>query len=123
MPGPTTAVPPRRPLKVGLLLPQYERQMDGKTPHWADLAAQIKYAEDAGFDSIWLTDHLLFRFGQRFGIKVQVGTWECWSLLGAIAAMTTRVEIGTVVTCTSFRSPALLAKMADTVDEISGGRL
>ena len=49
--------------------------------------------------------------------------WECWSLISAIAAITSRVEIGTLVLSTSFRNPAYLAKMADTVEEISGGRL
>jgi alkanesulfonate monooxygenase SsuD/methylene tetrahydromethanopterin reductase-like flavin-dependent oxidoreductase (luciferase family) len=51
------------------------------------------------------------------------GIWECWSLLAALAAVTHRVELGSLVACTAFRNPALLAKMADTIDEISGGRL
>ena len=71
------------------------------------------------FDSFWLPDHLLFRFAG----EPAHGPWECWSLIAALAATTSRLEIGTLVACTGYRNPALLAKMADTVDEISGGRL
>jgi alkanesulfonate monooxygenase SsuD/methylene tetrahydromethanopterin reductase-like flavin-dependent oxidoreductase (luciferase family) len=65
-----------------------------------------------------VTDHFIHRSETETR-----GPWECWSLISAIAAVTKRVEIGTLVLCTGFRNPALLAKMADTVDEISGGRL
>ncbi len=108
----------RRPLKVGIFLPFNERQMAGATARWVDLLAMARRAEEAGFDSVWVADHLLFRFGPR-----TLGVWECWSMLAALAAATTRIELGPLVSCTSFRNPALLAKMADTVDEISGGRL
>jgi alkanesulfonate monooxygenase SsuD/methylene tetrahydromethanopterin reductase-like flavin-dependent oxidoreductase (luciferase family) len=75
-------------------------------------------AEQAGFDSIWLYDHLLYRFpGQP-----TLGIWECWSVLSALAEATGQVEIGTLVACDSFRNPAILAKMAATVDEVSEGR-
>jgi alkanesulfonate monooxygenase SsuD/methylene tetrahydromethanopterin reductase-like flavin-dependent oxidoreductase (luciferase family) len=109
----------KRPLKVGIILPDTEREMGGKTPRWKDIAEQARFCEDAGFDSIWVFDHLIYRYDD---MEPQ-GPWECWSNLAALAAITSRVEIGPVVCCTSFRNPALLAKIADTVDEISGGRL
>ena len=75
-------------------------------------------AEEAGFDSIWLGDHLLYRDeGQP-----ERGPWEVWTLLAALAAVTERVELGPLVACTAFHPPGLIAKMAATLDEVSGGR-
>lgn len=110
--------PSKRPLKIGLLLPETEGQMNGETARWRDLLAMTETAEAVGFDSVWVTDHFIHRTETETR-----GPWECWSLVSAIAAVTNRVEIGTLVLCTGFRNPALLAKMADTVEEISGGRL
>ena len=106
-------------VKVGVFLPLAERQMAGGTARWSDLLAMARRTEELGFDSVWLEDHLLIRLGEH----PQQGVWECFSLLAALAAATERVELGTLVACTAFRNPALLAKMADTIDEISGGRL
>jgi len=77
-----------------------------------------KTAEDVGFDSLWVGDHLLYR--RPTG---DVGPWEAWSTLAALAEATSSVEIGPLVACTSFHSPPMLAKKAAMVDEISGGRL
>lgn len=108
-----------RPCKLGIYLPMAEDSMDGATPRWSDILAIARRAEELGFDSVFVADHLIYRFEGRdtFGI------WEGMSLLAALAAATERIELGTGVICTGFRNPALLAKMADTIDEISGGRL
>lgn len=111
-------VRPRRPLKVGINLPTTEGAIAGKTARWADLFAMAQRVEALGFDSLWVPDHLLVKWQEH-----TQGIWECWSLLAALAAVTQRVELGSLVACTAFRSPALLAKMADTIDEISEGRL
>jgi alkanesulfonate monooxygenase SsuD/methylene tetrahydromethanopterin reductase-like flavin-dependent oxidoreductase (luciferase family) len=110
-----------RPLKIGVILPFGEVAMAGATARWADILATAQAAEAAGFDSIWLPDHFLFPPPEHE--TDPIGTWEGTSLLAALAAVTRRVELGSLVLCTGFRNPALVAKMADTIDEISGGRL
>ncbi|MEZ4507503.1 MAG: LLM class flavin-dependent oxidoreductase [Thermomicrobiales bacterium] len=107
-----------RPFKIGIFFPQFERPWSGETIGWNEIRAMATTAEDVGFDSVWLPDHLLFRFPN---VHPQ-GVWDVWSLMPALAAVTKRVEIAPLVACSSFRNPALIAKMADTIDEISGGR-
>jgi probable F420-dependent oxidoreductase len=75
--------------------------------------------EDAGLDSIWVYDHFLYRWPGR----PADGIWESWTMLSALAQATQRVQLGALVMCTSFRNPAVLAKMATTLDEVSGGRV
>ncbi len=120
-----------RPLKVGLVL-QHWTSGRGEAPSWQMMQERARHAEDVGFDSIWLVDHLMFRRGESTMNRGSdtnadrpdsVGLWECWSVLSALAAVTSRVELGTMVTCTAYRNPAMLAKIAGTVDEISGGRV
>jgi alkanesulfonate monooxygenase SsuD/methylene tetrahydromethanopterin reductase-like flavin-dependent oxidoreductase (luciferase family) len=109
----------QRSCKVGVILPLFEDGLDGKTPKWSDLAEFARVAEDVGFDSLWIPDHLVFHADDG----TASGMWDGWSLLAAVSAVTHRIELGTFVTCAGWRNPALLAKMADTVDEISSGRL
>jgi alkanesulfonate monooxygenase SsuD/methylene tetrahydromethanopterin reductase-like flavin-dependent oxidoreductase (luciferase family) len=87
---------------------------------WAEIREMAELAEAIGFDSLWVVDHFLYKLENDEPPKA---VWECWSLLSALAACTKTVELGTLVIGMGFRNPALLAKMADTVDEISGGRL
>jgi probable F420-dependent oxidoreductase len=103
-----------RPLKVGVQLPEIERPV-----RWPEMATLIRTIEDAGFDSIWAGDHFLYRMADG----TADAPWDCWSVLAAIAATTSRVELGPLVTPVAFYNPAVLAKKAATVDEISGGRL
>jgi probable F420-dependent oxidoreductase len=101
-------------MKFGLMLPLGADETDG----FADLRAMAIAAEEAGLDSVWGADHLIFRDdGTTTGIH------ECWTVLTAVAAVTSRVEIGPLVLAMPFRNPALTAKMAVELDEVSGGRL
>jgi alkanesulfonate monooxygenase SsuD/methylene tetrahydromethanopterin reductase-like flavin-dependent oxidoreductase (luciferase family) len=103
-----------RPLKVGIQLPEVERVV-----RWPELADMARAAEAIGLDSIWVGDHLLYRDrGPQ-----PVAPWEAWSQLAALAAITTRVELGPLVAATSFHNPGMLAAKANAADEISGGRL
>jgi alkanesulfonate monooxygenase SsuD/methylene tetrahydromethanopterin reductase-like flavin-dependent oxidoreductase (luciferase family) len=86
---------------------------------WPEIVAMTRRAEQVGFDSVWVGDHLLYR-DEVNGAR---GPWEAWTMLAGLAAATSRIAIGPLVACTSFHNPAMLAKMAGTVDEISGGRL
>lgn len=101
-------------MRIGVQLPEVEREI-----RWPELRDVARAAEDCGFDSIWVGDHLLYRDGNGDTI----GPWEAWSVLAALGEATERVELGPLVAATSFHAPAMLAKKAATVDEISGGRL
>jgi alkanesulfonate monooxygenase SsuD/methylene tetrahydromethanopterin reductase-like flavin-dependent oxidoreductase (luciferase family) len=101
-------------MKVGIQLPEVEREAS-----WSEVRDIARTAEQAGFDSVWVGDHLLFR-DPVSGVR---GPWEAWSILAALGEATERVLIGPLVAATSFHNPAMIAKKAATVDEISGGRL
>jgi alkanesulfonate monooxygenase SsuD/methylene tetrahydromethanopterin reductase-like flavin-dependent oxidoreductase (luciferase family) len=84
---------------------------------WARLLERAQAAEAAGFDSLWLMDHL------AAPMAPEVDTLEGWTIASALAARTRRIRIGHLVLCDAFRPPAVLAKMAATLDVVSGGRL
>lgn len=106
-------------MKIGAVMPIGDDQYEGRSASYPEIRATARAAEESGLDSIWVYDHLLFRFPPEptFGIH------EAWSILAALAAETERVELGTLVMALPFRNPAVLAKMAAAVDEISAGRL
>jgi alkanesulfonate monooxygenase SsuD/methylene tetrahydromethanopterin reductase-like flavin-dependent oxidoreductase (luciferase family) len=101
-------------MKVGVQLPEVEREV-----RWPEYARLARTAEETGFDSIWVGDHLLYRGESRS----ERGPWDCWTVLAGLAAVTDRVELGPLVACTAFREPGLLARAASAVDELSAGRL
>jgi probable F420-dependent oxidoreductase len=103
-----------RSLRVGVQLPEVEREVP-----WPEYVSMARAAEETGFDSIWLGDHLLYRAEST---RPERGPWEAWTLLAALAAVTERVRLGPLVACASFHPPGLIAKMAATLAEVSGGR-
>jgi probable F420-dependent oxidoreductase len=103
-----------RPLRVGIQLPEVERDV-----RWPEYVAIARAAEEVGFDSVWVGDHLLYRGDGR----AERGPWDAWTLLAGLAAVTERVALGPLVACTAFQRPGLLARTAAAVDELSGGRL
>lgn len=100
-------------MKIGVQLPEVEWEVP-----FHELIAMAQTAEEVGFDSVWVGDHLIYDLA--VGAK---GPWEAWTSLAAIAASTSTIEIGPLVASTSFHAPAMLAKQAATVDAISQGRL
>jgi len=103
-----------RPIKVGVQLPEVERPVS-----WQELKAMARKAEEIGLDSIWVGDHLMYRSAEG----VARGPWEAWSLLSALAEATSTISLGPLVAAIGFHAPAMIAKKAATIDEISGGRL
>jgi probable F420-dependent oxidoreductase len=100
-------------VKVGLQLPEVERVVRRD-----ELAAMARAAEECGFDSLWVGDHLLYRGDGRS----ERGPWDCWTTLAWLAGITERVLLGPLVACTAFHPPGLLARQAAAIDELSGGR-
>jgi len=107
-------------MRIGVTVPlAYGDLEDGRAPTFAETADFAHVAERVGLDSIWVYDHLIFRFPD----EPEEGLHEAWTTLTGLAATVPRVELGALVMCTSFRNAGLLAKMAATLDDMSGGRL
>jgi F420-dependent oxidoreductase-like protein len=107
-------------MRVGLLAPQgWKHEYDGWDPRaaWERTLELARHAEARGFESLWVFDHFTTTPDPTDDI-----TFESFSTLAALAAVTQRVRLGHMVICTGFRNPALTAKLASTIDVISGGR-
>jgi alkanesulfonate monooxygenase SsuD/methylene tetrahydromethanopterin reductase-like flavin-dependent oxidoreductase (luciferase family) len=106
-------------MRVGVTVPMSRSDGRGRMPSWAEVLAFAGHAEALGLDSLWVCDH----FVSRPPGQPPEGIHEGWTILSALAARTTRIEVGSLVMCVSFRTPALLAKMAVSADVVAGGRL
>ncbi|HJQ95711.1 MAG TPA: LLM class flavin-dependent oxidoreductase [Acidimicrobiia bacterium] len=100
-------------MRFGVQLPETEYEAS-----WSELREMARVAEESGLDSLWVGDHLLY---EEDGVRS--GPWEAWALLSGLAAVTSRIALGPLVAALPFHNPAVLAKAAATIDEISGGRL
>jgi probable F420-dependent oxidoreductase len=106
-------------MRIGTVVPMADGDAHEGTPDWHEIRRFAQYAEGVGVDSLWVFDHM---YSNVPGTEPR-GVHEAWSLLTALAVATEKVELGQLVMCASFRPPAVLAKMAVTTDQISGGRL
>jgi F420-dependent oxidoreductase-like protein len=107
-------------MRFGLFVPQGWRldltDID-PTDHWTTMLDVARAAEDGPFESVWVYDHF-----HTTPVHTDQATHEAWTLMAALAAATSRVRLGQMCTCMGYRNPAYLAKVAATVDVISGGR-
>ncbi|MDQ2681972.1 MAG: LLM class flavin-dependent oxidoreductase [Chloroflexota bacterium] len=106
---------------IGIMLPIAERGAFGGPVRFADMLEMAQVAEAEGLDAIWLADHFLFRppvapEGEEYGL------WEAWTAAAALAQGTTKIQIGLLVTCLGWRNPGIVARMTETIEEISNGR-
>jgi alkanesulfonate monooxygenase SsuD/methylene tetrahydromethanopterin reductase-like flavin-dependent oxidoreductase (luciferase family) len=110
-------------MKFGLALPHYDTSLGGAPASWSGIADIARLAERAGFYSVWISDHLFLDWGKYGGASDAQGSFECWTTMSALAAVTDSVRIGSLTLCNDLRNPALVAKMAASLDLLSDGRL
>src|SRR5688572_30812933 len=110
-------------MRLGLALPHYDTSFSGRPVSWDQVRETAQVAERAGFDSVWVSDHLFLDWSKYGGPETRQGALECWTTLSALAAATDRVRLGSLTICNDLRSPALLAKMVASLDQLSGGRV
>src|SRR5881275_1771762 len=107
-----------RRMKIGVFSRTGERTLDEQRVGFREIKELAVAAEAVGLDSFWLPDHFVFHPHE----PDQLGCWEVFTFLSALASATSTIALGPFVAATSFRNPALLAKMADALDEIADGR-
>jgi probable F420-dependent oxidoreductase len=111
-------------VRFGLALPQYDYSVPAERPlRWEKILSTAQRAEAAGFDSLWLSDHLFLDIEKYGGGDEVYGAFECLVTLGALARATAHVRLGTLVICEALRPATVLAKALATLDGLSGGRL
>jgi len=110
-------------MRIGLALPHYDTSLAGAPASWDSVKRIAQLAERSGFSSVWVSDHLFLDWSKYGGPEDRQGSLECWTTMSALAASTESVRIGSLAICNDFRNPALLAKMAASLDVLSGGRL
>jgi F420-dependent oxidoreductase-like protein len=109
-------------MRIGLALPHYDFAFPDVGVTWPGLSDAALRAEDLGFDSVWISDHFFLDLARYGGPDQPSGSLEPFATLAALAVTTKRVRLGTLVACSSFRHPGILAKMATAIDLMSGGR-
>ncbi|HEX6844575.1 MAG TPA: LLM class flavin-dependent oxidoreductase [Actinomycetota bacterium] len=111
-------------MRIGLSLPHYGFSLPEGVPLTVEAClGWAERAETLGFDSVWVSDHLVYSFGRYGADPAPIASLEPLTLLAAIAARTERVRLGTLVLCAPFRHPGVLAKQVGTLDRLSAGRL
>ncbi|HZP91010.1 MAG TPA: LLM class flavin-dependent oxidoreductase [Actinomycetota bacterium] len=111
-------------MRIGLSLPHYDFSLPGPEPiSFGRMADAATRAERLGFDSVWVSDHFLYSLARYGGSERLQGSLEPLTALAALAPLTERVRLGTLVLGAPFRHPAILAKSATAIDLLSGGRL
>jgi probable F420-dependent oxidoreductase len=111
-------------MRIGLALPQYDYSVAGESPlHWETVAEYARTAERAGFDSLWLSDHLFLDLAKYGGPPDRAGAFDPIVTLAALAGVVTRPRLGTLVVCEALRPASVLAKSLASLDVACGGRL
>jgi alkanesulfonate monooxygenase SsuD/methylene tetrahydromethanopterin reductase-like flavin-dependent oxidoreductase (luciferase family) len=111
-------------VRIGLALPQYDFSVPGESPlSWGTLRGYARRADEVGFDSLWLSDHLFFDVGKYGGSYEPVGAYEPIATLAALSREVKRARLGTLVLCEALRPATVLAKALASLDRISDGRL
>jgi probable F420-dependent oxidoreductase len=112
------------PVRIGLALPQYDFSVAGESPlRWSTVVAYAQAAERAGYDSLWVSDHLFLDVAKYGGPPDRRGVFDPIVALGALAGVVTRPRLGTLVLCEALRPAAVLAKSLATLDRVCEGRL